>query len=88
MDTDLVKIYGIPTFRLNEAAKRNRDRFPDDFFFQLSKDEYDALTSQIAMSKKGRGGRRTLTYAFFEHSPTNSMSWKRNSPVASTFTKR
>ena len=68
MDTDLVKIYGIPTFRLNEAAKRNRDRFPDDFFFQLSKDEYDALTSQIAMSKKGRGGRSTFPYAFTEHS--------------------
>jgi hypothetical protein len=60
LDTDLAKIYGIPTLRLNEAVKRNRDRFPDDFLFQLSKGEYDALTSHIAMSKKGRGGRRTL----------------------------
>ena len=67
LDTDLAKIYGIPTFRLNEAVKRNRDRFPDDFLFQLTKDELDALTSQIAMSKKGRGGRRTLPYAFTEH---------------------
>ena len=67
LDTNLAKIYGIPTFRLNEAVKRNRDRFPDDFLFQLSKEEYDALTSHIAMSNKGRGGRRTLPYAFTEH---------------------
>lgn len=67
LDSDLAKIYGIPTFRLNEAVKRNRDRFPDDFLFQLTKDEHDALTSQIAMSNKGRGGRRTLPYAFTEH---------------------
>ena len=67
LDTDLAKIYGIPTFRLNEAVKRNRNRFPDDFLFQLTKDEHDALTSQFAMSNKGRGGRRTLPYAFTEH---------------------
>jgi hypothetical protein len=67
LDTDLAKVYGIPTFRLNEAVKRNRERFPNDFLFQLSKDEFDALKSQIAMSKKGRGGRRTLPYAFTEH---------------------
>ena len=51
LDMDLAKIYGIPTFRLNEAIKRNRDRFPDDFLFQLTQDERDALTSQIAISK-------------------------------------
>ena len=56
LDTDLAKIYGIQTFRLNEAVKRNRGRFPEDFLFQLTKDEYDALTSHIAMSKTGRGG--------------------------------
>jgi hypothetical protein len=67
LDTDLAKVYGIPTFRLNEAVKRNRDRFPDDFLFQLSKDEHDGLRSQNAMSNKGRGGRRTLPYAFTEH---------------------
>ena len=42
LDTDLAKIYGIPMFRLNEAVKRNRDRFPDDFLLQLTKDENDA----------------------------------------------
>ena len=68
LDTHLARVYGIPTFRLNEAVKRNRDRFPDDFMFQLTKDEHDSLTSQSAMSKKrGRGGRRTPPYAFTEH---------------------
>lgn len=67
LDTDIAKIYGIPTFRLNEAVKRNRNRFPEDFLFQLTKGVHDALTSQIAISNKGRGGRRTLPYAFTEH---------------------
>ena len=76
LDSDLARLYDIPTFRLNEAVKRNRERFPDDFMFQLTAKESDALrsqfataslTSQIAMSKKGRGGRRTRPYAFTEH---------------------
>ena len=78
LDRDLAKIYGVPTFRFNEAIKRNRHRFPEDFMFQLSRAEFDSLTSQIAMSKPenssqnamsktGRGGRRTLPYAFTEH---------------------
>jgi ORF6N domain-containing protein len=52
LDTDLARIYGIPTFRLNEAVKRNRDRFPSQ--------EVAVLASPFAMSKKGRGGRGTL----------------------------
>src|SRR5437870_13584741 len=78
LDRDLAKIYGVPTFRFNEAIKRNRHRFPKDFMFQLSRAEFDSLTSQIAMSKPEnssqnalsntvRGGRRTLPYAFTEH---------------------
>ena len=67
VDSDLAKIHGIQTFRLNEAVKRNRNRFPGDFLFQLKKKEYKALTSQFAISNKGRGGRRTLPYAFTEH---------------------
>jgi hypothetical protein len=67
LDSDLANIYGIQTFRLNEAVKRNRDRFPVDFLFQLTKEEYYALTSHFAISKQGRGGRRTLPYAFTEH---------------------
>ena len=59
LDSDLAKIYGIPTHRLNETVKRNRDRFPEDFMFQITKDEQQALISQNAISKKqGRGGHR------------------------------
>jgi hypothetical protein len=67
LDRDLAEIYGVPTFRFNEAIKRNRHRFPADFMFQLTSEEFDSLRSQIAMSKTGRGGRRTLPYAFTEH---------------------
>src|SRR5215831_16064430 len=67
LDSDLADLYQVPTFRLNEAVKRNRDRFPEDFMFQLTKEEADALTSQFAMSKTGRGGRRTIPYVFTEH---------------------
>jgi ORF6N domain len=63
----LAKIYGVPKFRFNEAIKRNRDRFPPDFMFQHTREEFDSLTSQNAMSKTGRGGRRTLPYAFTDH---------------------
>ena len=60
LDSDLAAIYGVPTYRFNEAVKRNRNRFPSDFIFQLSSQELTTLTSQNAMSKTGRGGRRTL----------------------------
>jgi len=67
LDRDLAALYGVPTFRFNEAVKRNRNRFPEDFMFQLTRDEAACLTSQFAMSKPGRGGRRTLPYVFTEH---------------------
>jgi hypothetical protein len=67
LGADLAEIYGVWTWRLNEQVKRNKDRFPDDFAFVLTKEENLALTSQIARSKKGRGGRRTLPRAFTEH---------------------
>jgi len=67
LDRDLATLYDVPTFRFNEAVKRNRYRFPEDFMFQLTRDEMISLTSQFAMSKSGRGGRRTLPYAFTEH---------------------
>jgi len=67
LDSDLAVLYRVPTFRLNEAVKRNLTRFPEDFMFQLVKEEANCLTSQFAMSKTGRGGRRTLPYAFTEH---------------------
>jgi hypothetical protein len=67
LDKDLAALYGVPTFRFNEAIKRNHNRFPRDFAFQITREEVANLTSQIAMSKPGRGGRRTLPYAFTEH---------------------
>ena len=66
IDAHLAGLYDVPTYRLNEAVKRNRKRFPADFMFQLNVDETTALTSQIAMSKSGKGGRRTRPYAFTE----------------------
>ena len=67
LDTDLARIFGVPTFRLNEAIKRNRERFPEDFMFRMTHEEFSSLTSQFAISKRGSGGRRFLPYAFTEH---------------------
>jgi hypothetical protein len=58
LDEDLADLYGVETKRLVEQVKRNIERFPDDFMFQLSKDEVAALRSQIVTSNNGRGGRR------------------------------
>jgi hypothetical protein len=66
LDADLAELYGVPTYRLNEAVKRNSTRFPDDFMFRLTAEEYISLISQIAISKSGRGGRRKMPYAFTE----------------------
>ena len=65
LDKDLAEMYGVPTFRLNEAIKRNISRFPDDFMFQLAKEEYDSLRSQIAILKRG-GHSKYLPYVFTE----------------------
>lgn len=68
LDSDLAALYAVPTFRFNEAVKRNKERFPEDFRFQLSKEEADALTSQIAILKPGRGQhRKYLPWVFTEH---------------------
>ncbi len=53
-DSDLAMLYGVTTSRLNEQVKRNMNRFPDDFMFQLTKEEWNALRSQIATLKNGR----------------------------------
>lgn len=67
LDSDLATIYGVPTFRFNEAVKRNRERFPADFMFQLTAEESVALRSQIAILKQGRGRHRKYRpYAFTE----------------------
>jgi len=67
LDQDLAELYGVTTARLNEQVKRNMDRFPSEFAFQMSQNEFDSLMSQIAISKTGRGGRRKLPWVFTEH---------------------
>ncbi len=67
LDTALAELYNVPVKRLNEQAKRNRKRFPADFMFQLNPRENRCLRSQFATSNIGRGGRRSLPYAFTEH---------------------
>jgi hypothetical protein len=62
LDSDLAKLYGASTKRLNEQVKRNADRFPEDFVFQLSPQENDDLRSQFTTSKQ-RGGRWFLPYS-------------------------
>ena len=67
LDSDLAELYGVETSNLNKAVKRNIDRFPEDFMFQLRAEEAEALRFQIGMSKAaGRGGRRYLPYVFNE----------------------
>jgi len=71
LDDDLAKLYQVDTGALNRAVKRNVDRFPEDFMFQLSKAEYEDLRCQIGISKNvetidGRGGRRYMPYVFTE----------------------
>jgi hypothetical protein len=66
LDADLAYLYGVETRVLIQAVKRNLSRFPADFMFQLSDEEAKLLRSQIVISKKRRGGRRYLPYAFTE----------------------
>ncbi len=65
LDSALAEIYGVPTKRLNEQLRRNRTRFPADFAFQLTSEEFSNLRSQIATSSYG--GRRYLPWVFTEH---------------------
>jgi hypothetical protein len=64
LDEDLARLYEVETRALNQAVKRNKDRFPDEFMFQLTEEEYKNLRSQIVISNWG--GRRYLPYAFTE----------------------
>lgn len=66
LDSELAEMYGVPTKVLNQAVERNIDRFPDDFAFVLSEQEFEILRSQIVTTKPGRGGRRYLPRVFTE----------------------
>lgn len=68
LDSALAKLYGVTTKRLNEQVKRNKERFPEDFMFQLTNQEVACLRSQFAILKKGRGQHRKHQFhAFTEH---------------------
>ena len=76
LDRDLAAMYGVETRRLNEQVKRNIERFPEDFMFQLTRGEFEILKSRIATSNelksqnatsKSRGGTQKLPYAFTEN---------------------
>ncbi len=66
LDRDLAGLYGMPTKVLNQAVRRNPERFPGDFMFELSLSEAEILRSQFVTSNDGRGGRRYKTVAFTE----------------------
>lgn len=67
LDSDLAELYQVPTKVLNQAVRRNLDRFPADFMFQLSDEELENLRSQIVTSSLGHGGSRYKPYVFTEH---------------------
>jgi hypothetical protein len=67
LDADLAKLYGVTTAALNQAVTRNKERFPEDFSFQLTQQEFTALISQNVISKTGRGGRTKRPRVFTEH---------------------
>lgn len=64
LDSDLAMLYGVLTKNLNKAVKRNVQRFPEDFMFQLTEEEYESLRFQFGTSKPKRGGRRFMPYVF------------------------
>ena len=66
LDSDLAALYEVPTSALNQAIKRNADRFPEDFVFFLTPEESQSLISQSVTSNSGRGGRRKPIRAFTE----------------------
>lgn len=66
LDHDLASMYGVTTSNFNKAVKRNLNRFPEDFMFQLTKDEWERLRFQIGISNK-RGGIRYMPFVFTEH---------------------
>ena len=66
LDSDLSALYGVELRSLNQAVKRNIGRFPSDFMFQLTDEEWNFLRSQIVISNSNRGGRRYAPYAFTE----------------------
>ena len=74
LDRDLASLYEVETFNLNKAVKRNIRRFPSDFMFQLTIEEWENLTFQIGISSKQHGGRRFMSYVFTEQGSIRKFS--------------
>ncbi len=70
IDRDLAEMYGVETRVLNQAVKRNIERFPEDFMFQLNEFEWQSMSSQFVMTSKSKRPISALTYAFTEHGVT------------------
>ena len=82
LDSDLAALYGVTTKQLNQQLVRNKERFPEDFAYQLTQQEFTSLRSQIVTSKTtGRGGRRYRPFAFTEQGVA-MLSSVLNSPTA------
>lgn len=82
LDKDLAALYQVETRQLNQAVKRNADRFPDDFLFQLSISEWEFLRSQIVILEKGRGNySKYIPYVFTEQG-VSMLSGVLNSTIA------
>jgi hypothetical protein len=81
IDADLARLYGVTTSALNQQVSRNLSRFPEDFAYQLTQQEFTALMSQFVISKPGRGGRRKLPWVFTEQGVA-MLSSVLNSPTA------
>lgn len=73
LDSDLARLYGVPTFRFNEAIKRNVDRFPPDFRFQLTPEEHARLISQIAISKPQHSDNQTIAFRSSQIAMTSGL---------------
>jgi hypothetical protein len=81
LDADLAKLYGVTTTRLNQQVRRNLHRFPDDFAFVLTEEEFADLKLQFATSSSGWGGRRKRPFAFTEYGAVMAASVL-NTPIA------
>ena len=81
LDQDLARLYEVETKYLKRAVLRNAERFPEDFMFQLKKEEWNSLRCQFGTSKKGRGGQRYMPFAFTEQGVV-MLSSVLNSPQA------
>ena len=82
LDVDLALLYGVESKRLKEAVRRNIDRFPEDFMFELSKEEWDSLRTQIATLKGGRGQHSKYPPFAFTEQGVAMLSGILNSPRA------